>query len=560
MPKRKKSGTRNVSKKRRIHTVESTEKDDHIASVFIPNPGDSGESDQSNDDCSSTSDESDMQTDLEMHEDFESHQPIQSYQKVLENYNASQKKLVEGHSYNWIDGETIHDDTLTNDILLSKKQKDKILTSSSTELFEIFFSDELKKYIIDSTAERGYELTFDRFELFLGIIIFTIFNKRLSQRDYWSTNVLLGADVVRSAMPRTEFDKIKSKIKFHKSSDENTKDKAWRVRSIMNIFNKNIKNFGYFCTALSIDEMMVKFYGRVCFKQFIRGKPIRFGIKMWALCGSNGYLFNFDLYCGKNENIDFLPKISQGSRVVLQMLHDFLTKTSPRNRLQYHIYFDNLFTSPDLLVHLKNQGVRATGTIRKDRIEVTNEIDTKARRGTFQVKHDTKTGVNFVTVMDSKPVSILSSAAGITPTSDVTRYDKEAKEKVTLSFPKVFGAYNSFMGGVDLHDQHCNHLMPIIRAKKWTWPVFIRLIQGSITNATVLYNSISDKKKGTKEVAMEICEKYLLNSKSKFKNHTLENTGSKKYCSIDKCIVRSSKSCIECEAHFCIKCFKETHE
>lgn len=222
---------------------------------------------------------------------------------------------------------------------------------------------------------------------------------------------------------------------------------------------------------------------------------------MWALCDSNGYLFNFDIYYGKNENIDFLPKISQGSRVVLQMLHDFLTKSSPRNRLQYHIYFDNLFTSPDLLVHLKNQGVRATGTIRKDRIEETNEIDAKSRRGTFKAKHDTKSGVNFVTVMDSKLVSILSSTVGITPTLHVTRYDKEAKEKVALSFPKVFRAYNSFMGGVDLHDQHCDHLMPIIR---------------------VIYNSISDKKRARKSLLWKFVRNICLTVKVNLKTIPLK--------------------------------------
>ena len=111
---------------------------------------------------------------------------------------------------------------------------------------------------------------------------------------------------------------------------------------------------------------------------------------------------------------------------------------------------------------------------------------------------------NFVTVMNSKAVSILSSAAGVTPTSNVSRYDEEAKEKTALPFPNAFKVYNTFMDGVDLHDQHCNNLISIIRANKWTWIIFIGLIQASITNATVLYNSVSKKKLGPKHFAMEI--------------------------------------------------------
>ncbi|GFW98920.1 BED-type domain-containing protein [Trichonephila clavipes] len=44
--------------------------------------------------------------------------------------------------------------------------------------------------------------------------------------------------------------------------------------------------------------MMIRYYDHY-FKQYIKGKPIRFRYKMWALCGNNGYCYNFDLFCGK---------------------------------------------------------------------------------------------------------------------------------------------------------------------------------------------------------------------------------------------------------------------
>ena len=34
----------------------------------------------------------------------------------------------------------------------------------------------------------------------------------------------------------------------------------------------------------------------------------------------------------------------------------------------YHVYFDNYFTSPDLLVFLKKQDLQATGTVRDNRV------------------------------------------------------------------------------------------------------------------------------------------------------------------------------------------------
>lgn len=451
---------------------------------------------------------------------------------------------------------------MTNDILLSNKDKSQLTSYSFTEMFELFFSNDLKNYIISSTIANGYDLSRDELDIFIGIIIFTIFNRRLSQRDYWSTDQLLGSEVIKAAMSRDKFEKIKSFLKYSMPDDQNDNDKVWRVRKILDIFRVNIRQFGFFATALSIDEMMIKYYGRKCLKQFIKSKPIRFGIKMWAVCSAEGYLFDCDVYCGKNSNTaNFLPNCAQGSRVVLQMLQELLKSSPPRTLLSYHIYFDNLFTSPDLLVHMKKLGLRATGTVRSDRVPVKNEIDKKAARGTYIVKHEKNSKMNFITVVDSKPVSFLSTAAGVTPLSTVKRYNKTEKEKTDLQYPNAVISYNKYMGGNDLHDQHCNKLLPIIRSKKWTWVIFLRLIQSSITNATVLYNicNNSDKKVGTKDFALSISRDYLTKSQKKEQGHKLKTSDTRRYCSGGKCAVRSNKFCECCNLYFCVKCFEKTH-
>ena len=106
---------------------------------------------------------------------------------------------------------------------------------------------------------------------------------------------------------------MKSYLNYYKLDNENANYKIWRMRHIMNIFNDNIKRFIVFCTARSIVEMMLTFYGQISFKQFIKSKLIRFGIKELALCSSNGYLLYFQIYCGKNDRDDFLPDCAQDS-------------------------------------------------------------------------------------------------------------------------------------------------------------------------------------------------------------------------------------------------------
>ena len=64
-----------------------------------------------------------------------------------------------------------------------------------------------------------------------------------------------------------------------------------------------------------MDEQMVPYFGRHSCKMYIKGKPVRFGFKVWCLCPSLGYLFNSIPYVGKDEAID--KEMGLGAGVVL---------------------------------------------------------------------------------------------------------------------------------------------------------------------------------------------------------------------------------------------------
>jgi len=126
--------------------------------------------------------------------------------------------------------------------------------------------------------------------------------------------------------------------------------------------------------------MMLKFYGKISLSN-----QSRFGIKEWVLVVQFGY-FTVKLTMGRIAKMIFY-QIAQGSRVVMQMFQRFLNDTSLRRMLQYHIYFDNLFCCPDLL-HLKKLNLRATGTVKKNRMEESHDIGEKAPKETSKVKYD----------------------------------------------------------------------------------------------------------------------------------------------------------------------------
>lgn len=100
--------------------------------------------------------------------------------------------------------------------------------------------------------------------------------------------------------------------------------------------------------------------------------------------------------------------------------------TTIRKKLvNFHLYCDNFFTSPDVFVHLNTIGLKATGVVRKDRIKEKNDLNKKAPRGSHAVKHDKISGMNFITLMDSKGVSVLSTAAGVEPLKNTILKRKE---------------------------------------------------------------------------------------------------------------------------------------
>ena len=66
----------------------------------------------------------------------------------------------------------------------------------------------------------------------------------------------------------------------------------------------------------SVDESMVPYFGNHGSRQFIYGKPIRYGFKVWAICTSDGAALHLEPYCGKSNRIhDF--GLGQGPNVVL---------------------------------------------------------------------------------------------------------------------------------------------------------------------------------------------------------------------------------------------------
>ena len=137
-------------------------------------------------------------------------------------------------------------------------------------------------------------------------------------------------------------------------------DRFYKVRPLFEHLNKVSKHLNqgeYF----SVDEIMVPYYGKHGDKQFIRGKPIRFGFKLWAACSSDGSLLHVEPYCGSHSRI-----LDAGLRHGLNVIMDMCGKLSLGEG--QHMIFDNFFGTVTLLKELAKKNVAATCTLREDRL------------------------------------------------------------------------------------------------------------------------------------------------------------------------------------------------
>ena len=80
---------------------------------------------------------------------------------------------------------------------------------------------------------------------------------------------------------------------------------------------------------------MVPHFGRHSCKQFIRGKPIRFGFKLSVISSSTGLPYHVSIYEGKQEGSNNEPLASR----LMKQAAEACKLTNQ------HIYFDNFFSS-----------------------------------------------------------------------------------------------------------------------------------------------------------------------------------------------------------------------
>lgn len=482
-------------------------------------------------------------------------------------------------------------DLETNTIHFPTPNYEHLKTLTSSEIFENFFDEDLITFLVtESNKYAQYkncpnpEITNSEMKCALAILILSGYNILPGKHAYWNSDGDMGNKMVIEAMRRDRFVTI---CRFIHCADNNFIDRTDKFHKIRPFADKIRKKFMEYYVPendLNYDESMVKYFGKHSCKQFIRGKPIRFGYKIWSLNTQSGYLVNFSLYQGNDAQIkrEYQNVFGKATAPLIKLLDDL---PEVKKKLRYNIFFDNLFTSFHLLHYLKEQGYGATGTIREGRIPNNspllskNVMKTKSR-GEYVSVLDKTHGIILTRWMDNNVVSIASTNYGNYPLGTVQRFSQKEKRVLQITRPNLIGRYNSSMGGTDLMDENISRWRISLRGKKWWWSLFTWLVDVTVQNAWILH-----KKAGHKMTQLqfrrEIVKTYLTKYKSAPKKvggrpstnrssrsfnrvsdnvrydnfgHFLTQVDKKIRCNGDNCKSIMRTKCIKCNVGVCIKC------
>ena len=97
---------------------------------------------------------------------------------------------------------------------------------------------------------------------------------------YWSSQHIMRNTAISKSISQRKFESIYSHLHFADNQHLNAKDKFAKIQPLLNNLNKTFLENGPLSSHISVDECIVPYYGRHCAKQFIKGKPVRFGYKV----------------------------------------------------------------------------------------------------------------------------------------------------------------------------------------------------------------------------------------------------------------------------------------
>ena len=368
--------------------------------------------------------------------------------------------------------------------------------NSPAKVFEFLFDEALysliKKETMRYATQQGnpnFSVSAEKLKIVVGILLISSYHRLLSRNHYWSLKADLRVNLVGRAVPRNRFDDILRFLHIANSKRIDPNDCMGKLRPMMDHLQDAFQKIYISEKHLSFDESMAAYYGRHGCKQFIRGKPIRFGFKNCCLCTPLGYLVAFETYQGKTYRGKDFNEFGKGEGCLLNIIDSLQYGL---NKLLTVFYCDKYLTGMPLIAELSRRGQGLVEIIRDNRIpknKILASVTTmkKVPREECALMYDYANKMILCRWKDNAVVTLASNVVDDKTIQKANRWSVKDKKKIAITQPMMVQKYNCHMGGVDRLDQNISCYRISLRKKKWWFFLFTWLLDATVANSYYVF-------------------------------------------------------------------------
>lgn len=156
-------------------------------------------------------------------------------------------------------------------IVFDNKLWEILVTKTNRFAYQIMH-DEYKRRKVDN----WYPVTIDEVKAYCALCILMSEVKKSNVQLYWTTRAVVETPIFRKTMPFKRFRQISRFLHFSDNETADSSDRLRKVRPIINLQNEKFKEIYTPNEYVSIDESLMKYKGRLAYKQFNPSKRARF--------------------------------------------------------------------------------------------------------------------------------------------------------------------------------------------------------------------------------------------------------------------------------------------
>lgn len=265
----------------------------------------------------------------------------------------------------------------TNDMVVTTDEVNEATTP--LQFFQLFFTEEVFQLIAEESVryarllgDNTFNTTPAESKIYWGLCLLMGIVRKPDIAMYWSSNEFLSTPIFPKIMTRERFQHLCRYLHFSdNNATHDNPDKLAKLRKFYNMITESFHNCAKPGEVISIDEALIRFFGRISFRTYNASKPAKYGLKAYKLCDEKGYTYKFDLYTATPPE----PR-ADGLKGVVAIVFDLLDGYLDKGR---KLYMDNWYNSPELFLRLLQRKTQAAGTVRLNRKGMPKELAQKKK-------------------------------------------------------------------------------------------------------------------------------------------------------------------------------------